>query len=115
MYSPNTGNKCMTHNIAERYMIKARNRNQGRPLESNTRLIELDNGSYGIKYYYTTIVEIMADNRYRLRCNGHYTRTTLERINNHTPIHIYIYQKNWEWFVVMEPFITKFTDGMIVY
>ena len=97
----------MTYLEAEATFAKARNKSAGKFLQGNTRLIKLENGDYAVLFHQTEVVTIHADGSYTLRNDGHWTKTTKERINEYSPVHVYQEKKIW----YIEKGV-KFYDGM---
>lgn len=91
----------MNYEYAERQLTTARNRSQGKPYGSSTRLVDCEvtterfdwttGGTktetfkaIGIRYHETIVVAIMEDGRYRITTGGWWTKTTRERIEQAT-------------------------------
>ena len=101
----------MTYLEAEATFAKARNKAAGKFLQGNTRLIHLENGDYAVLFHQTNVVTIHADGSYTLRNDGHWTKTTKERINQYSPVHIW--QKKGDWFIwFSEKVSIPFYDGI---
>ena len=97
----------------------ARDKDAGKPLENNTRLIQFHTGdvedlpAYGIKLHDTVIVRIYPDGDYRLTSGGWRTKLTAERITSYSPVCISSVKREW----VVNAWTDKavpFTDGMLV-
>jgi hypothetical protein len=98
----------MTHAEAARKFATARNPNDGKPLQNNTRLHKRGN-DYAVRLHSTDVVTIHANGTYTLNTGGWYSRTTKERINEYSPARAY--QLRGKWYIgVAVPFF----DGIRV-
>ena len=73
-----------------------------------------DNGSVKVKYHYTNVVEF-SPSSIILRNNGYLTTTTKLRMNqtsNHFNLGFYVYQQDYEWFIVYQGKTYDFYDGI---
>ena len=75
----------------------AKNKEAGKPLENNTRLVKT-NAGYGIKLWDTVVVEILPNNNYVLNTGGWYTSTTKDRINKYAPVPL-LGQEASQWYI----------------
>lgn len=98
----------MQYETAKKYMSKARNRDNGRPLgERATRMY--DRGThFAIRYHNTDVVCIYPDG-WELNSGGYYTVTTKKRINDYSPT--YVFQRDWVWYINGN---TEFHDHMFI-
>jgi len=87
----------LTFDAAARKFTTARNKLDGKPLENNTRLHQIDNDTYAVTLHHTNVVLIHRDGTYTLDSGGWRTVTTKERINSYSPARVY--QKRGEWFL----------------
>lgn len=87
----------LSYNEAKKLMESAKSKANGKPLASNTRLYQNDDGSYGIVYHRTEIVRIHADGTYTLNNGGWYTVTTKQRLNEYAPVSIF--QRKHVWYL----------------
>jgi hypothetical protein len=78
----------LTYNEAKKLFDSARNKDAGKPLENNTRLMKRGD-SYAIRLHRTDIVLIHADGSYTLNTGGWNTRTTKDRLNSYSPVKVY--------------------------
>lgn len=70
-----------------------------------------------IRLHDTNIIEYK-DNKIILNSEGYQTHTTKKRINNFLPKNVYLYQKNWQWYIEDtrndKKIVTEFYDGIEV-
>lgn len=98
----------MNYAEARAFMAKARNAENGRPLQNNTRMYErqVHDGTdwttaYAIELHSTYVVTILPGDMYALRTGGWYTPTTQNRINGWSPARVYSH--GGEWMLPLEP------------
>ena len=58
-----------------------------------------DNEPLVAHYYHQSPVVVELDGVYRLSNYGYQTRTTKERINDHTPLGVKVVQEDYDWYV----------------
>lgn len=83
----------MKYNEAVQLFATAKNKESGKPIGNNTRLVKTDKG-YGIKLHSTIIIEILSD-RYILNNGDWFTLTTKARMNEYLPCTITQSKKIW--------------------
>jgi hypothetical protein len=98
----------MTHQLAAELLASARNKDNGKPLENNTRLIAMGD-DFAIVLHSTAVVTIHADGTYTLRAGGWRTVTTKDRLNKYSPARVY--QHKHEWYLAGK---VSFYDGVRV-
>lgn len=99
----------LTFAKAESLFATARDSSSGKPIATATRLVKIDNDSYGIRYHATVVVTISRNGSYKLNSGGYRTKTTKLRINDWSPATVY--QKDCKWYLADG---RPFTDGMTV-
>lgn len=86
---------------AERLFATARNPQNGKPLQNNTRLFHNVYGEYGECYevwlHATPVVAIYKDGSYVLKTNGWTTVTTKDRLNTYAPGMVFQSDRIWYW------------------
>lgn len=85
----------MTHNEAKRLFATARDKNAGKPLGRNARLMKRGD-DYAVRLHQTDVVTIHADGTYTLDSGDWRTVTTKRWINEHTPARLY--QRKGAWY-----------------
>lgn len=85
----------MTYLKAQALFDTARNKTKGKPIGRNTRLIQVANNCYGIRFHNTTIMYIFKHNEYQYHTGGYYTVTTKQRMNQYGPIIIWSVKGQW--------------------
>jgi len=98
----------LTHSEATELFNTARDKEAGKPLYANTRLVKRGE-NYAIRLHYTDVVTICKNGTYVLRSGGWQTNTTKARINQYSPVGIY--QEKFVWYLVDG---TEFYDGITV-
>lgn len=78
-----------------------------KPLENNTKLVKVDDNTFGVKLHATNVVLIHRDGTYTLNTGGWQTVTTKDRLNKYSPASVY--QKNRLWYVADGH---RFAEGM---
>jgi hypothetical protein len=71
----------MTYEKAEKLFASAKDKNAGKPIDNNTRIVKRED-KYAIRLHNTDIVIFYPDGRIKLNSGGWKTRTTKDRINN---------------------------------
>jgi len=103
----------MNHKQATELFATCRDKYAGKPLpgrRNSTRLIELGNGDYAVRYHNTNVVTIHADGTYTIDNGGFRTNSTKERINLYSPVNIY--RKDFEWyFADGKPYVNGRVDA----
>jgi hypothetical protein len=84
----------MTFNEAYNLYMSARDKNVGKPVANNTRIVKVDENTLGVKLHNTVVVQIHNDGTYTLNNGGYLTKTTKDRINEYSPARLY--QKKFE-------------------
>ena len=102
----------MSYGEAEAKLETARDRKAGKPLENNTRLVEVGETAFGIKLHATVVVTIHNDGTYELNSGGWRTVTTKDRINNYSPARVS--QEAGIWYIATRLGWRIFEDGVIV-
>jgi hypothetical protein len=87
----------MTFNEAYNLYMSARDKNVGKPVANNTRIVKVDENTLGVKLHNTVVVQIHNDGTYTLNNGGYLTKTTKDRINEYSPARLY--QKKFEWYL----------------
>jgi len=85
----------MKHSEAATLFETARNKDAGKPIGNNTRLMKRGN-DFAIRLHETDVVTIHENDTYTLKTDGWYTVTTKDRINRYSPAHVA--QMNWLWY-----------------
>jgi hypothetical protein len=94
----------LTYQDCEKLYATARNKESGKPIANNTRLLK-DGTDYLIRLHQTDIVRITPLNIYTANTGGWQTVTTKERLNRYLPISIWqdkhiwyvgTYQREWK-------------------
>lgn len=84
-----------------------------RKLAHNTYRVSFDDGSVGVVFHRTLIIQTGRwDGTYILNSGGYRTSTTKQRLNALTPAEVQIYQRNFDWFVSTRGGDIPFSDGM---
>jgi len=102
----------MQYNDAEALFAKARDKNAGKPIGNNTRLVQVGS-DYAIRLHETNIVTLKPDGSIILNSGGYRTMTTKSRINEHAP-GIHITQDMGLWYVHVRNQMVFFEDGMVI-
>lgn len=87
-------------------------KNQMKKIDNNTYKIDTDNG-YKIRLHDTNILEYKGS-KIILDSGGFQTRTTKDRLNKYLPNDVYIYQKDFDWYLKRDNKIIPFKDEMII-
>ena len=103
----------MTHSEAVS-MVRGKRNADRRKVGNNTYAEILHDGTVAIKLHNTYVVKINTNGTYTLNSGGWQTITTKDRINQYSPRYVYVYQKNFEWFVKINDKSYPFMDGMVV-
>lgn len=109
----------LTYQQAKELLGTARNPENGKPLQRNTRLFKRGD-SYAVQLHDTDVVTIHPNNTYTLDTGGWLTLTTKDRINSYGPIGVHQvnrrwYVGRWQWKDKKAKFKSPlFQDGMVV-
>lgn len=93
-------------------MVRGKSGRSRRRVGNNTWAEIERNGDVRIILHSTTIVTIHADNTYTLNSGGWRTSTTKDRINKYSPARLY--QRKFEWFVMVEGKPVEFYDYITI-
>jgi len=74
--------------------------------------LEIIKDNVRIIRYYDTNILTFKNNTITLNSGGWETSSTKRRINEHLPSDVYIFTKNYEWFINIKNKIMPFMDGM---
>jgi hypothetical protein len=85
----------MRYSEAKKLFDTARNKNAGKPLANNTRLVKRGN-KYAIQLHQTDVVTISPNDIYTLNTGGWLTVTTKDRINTYAPCRVYSHKGIWQ-------------------
>ena len=99
-------------------LLRAKNRDAGKPVHNNTRVLQVDEESVGLKLHDTTIVYYYPDGRIRLDTGGWKTLTTKDRINAYTPFRVWSENHIWKiqlWFRGDRGETYNYKDGMVIH
>jgi hypothetical protein len=86
----------LTYSNAKKLFETAKNKENGKPLENNTRLFKRGD-SYAVQLHSTDVVTIHANGTYTLDSGGWHTVTTKQRINAYSPAKLS--QRLGQWFL----------------
>lgn len=78
----------ITYEKAKELFATSRFKDAGKPLCNNTRLVKIDEHTYGIKLHNTVIVHIHANSTYSLFMDGWNTVTTRDRLMAFSPVYL---------------------------
>ena len=102
----------MQYKEAEALFAKARDKNAGKPIGNNTRLVQVGS-DYAIRLHETNIVTLKPDGSIVLDSGGYRTMTTKSRINEYAS-EIHITQDMGLWYVHVRGQTIFFEDGMVI-
>jgi hypothetical protein len=101
----------MTYDEASELAMKAKNPEKGYKLENNTYLV--NRGDYfAVRLHSTDVVRIYHDGTYVINSGGWRTVTKKDRINKYAPV--YVYQRDFKWYVDSKGEKHDFSSGMKV-
>lgn len=104
---------------AERFVSEAGARLKKRLLERNTRLHDLGNEVYAVRYYDTDVVVYHPDGRIVVQTGGYKTLSTRERISGYSPCQIWQEKGTWHFqykdkhYLFTESVYTLHPDGSV--
>jgi hypothetical protein len=101
----------MTYQEAELLFATAKNKNQGKPIARNTRLV-CHRDYYAIKLHATEVVKIYRNGVYSLHTEGWRTATTKDRMNQFSPARVR--QCKGVWYVNDGVNDYEFYEGAVV-
>jgi hypothetical protein len=64
-----------------------------------------------IRFHRTNVVTFHPDGSVTFNTDGHQTVTTKRRLNEHAPRYVYVFQKDYQWYVVTPAGNFPFFDG----
>jgi len=92
------------------------NGRSSRTIANNTTLVDLGDGSIGLRLHSTIVVTFNADGSIVLRTGGYHTTTTKDRLNRVARAHGWsVYAKAREWFISHRSgTVFEFEDGFTI-
>jgi hypothetical protein len=84
---------------------------KSKKISKSARVTEYINGDKIISLYQTEILKIQGD-KIILNSGGHQTHTTKRRINQFLPADIYLYQKDFTWYIKKDGKEIEFYDNI---
>jgi len=108
----------MNFTEAKKLFDTARNKETGKPIANNTRIIKVDDKTYAVRLHETNVVTFHKNGKITLDSGGWRTQTTKERINDAiNEYNQYLIQDKGMWYLATgwnDPHRTLYQDGITI-
>lgn len=108
----------MNFTKAKELFETARNKDAGKPIANNTRIVKIDDNTYAVRLHETNVVTFHKNGKIVLNSDGWRTKTTKERINDAiNEYNQYLIQDKGMWYLATgwnDPHRTLYQDGITI-